>query len=88
MTSSERLKAPSDLCVSARPLSYELIRGPDENQMDAWGPIRHPEFYVWDHVAVALHMENRKVPSLLLLLTISQPAPPARPKLHPPQRER
>ncbi|CAI5660584.1 unnamed protein product [Oreochromis niloticus] len=29
--------------------------------MDAWGPIRHPEFYVWDHVAVALHMENRQV---------------------------
>ncbi|XP_051793096.1 uncharacterized protein LOC110972346 [Acanthochromis polyacanthus] len=34
---------------------YELVERPGENQMDAqeWHP---PEFYIWDNVAIALHV--------------------------------
>ncbi|XP_039465985.1 uncharacterized protein LOC120439254 [Oreochromis aureus] len=38
--------------------SYELIQRPDENQMTARPWSWRPPFYVWDHVALALHVEN------------------------------
>lgn len=37
--------------------------------MEAWELIQDPQFYVWDHVAIALHVAGGQVPSLLLLLT-------------------
>ncbi|XP_006808332.1 uncharacterized protein LOC102799573 [Neolamprologus brichardi] len=42
--------------------SYELIQKPDENQMtadDVRG--RFPPYYVWDNVAIALHVERGQV---------------------------
>lgn len=41
--------------------SYALIQRPDENQMTARPWSRWPPFYVWDHVALALHVENGQV---------------------------
>ncbi|XP_030266695.1 uncharacterized protein LOC115577970 [Sparus aurata] len=38
--------------------SYELVERPDENQMEA-GEVSYPPFYVWDHVAVALHVDRQ-----------------------------
>ncbi|XP_039882971.1 uncharacterized protein LOC120730614 isoform X2 [Simochromis diagramma] len=40
--------------------SYELTHRPDGNHVDAQQLIRRV-FYVWDNVAVALHVENRRV---------------------------
>ena len=42
-------------------LSYELILRPDENQMEVRKVLSYPQYYVWDHVAVALHVD-RQVP--------------------------
>ncbi|XP_030294317.1 uncharacterized protein LOC115594396 [Sparus aurata] len=39
--------------------SYELVMRPDENQMEAGEVSSRHEFYVWDHVAVALHVDRR-----------------------------
>ncbi|XP_030294314.1 uncharacterized protein LOC115594393 [Sparus aurata] len=36
--------------------SYELVQRPDENQMEAGMVSSRHEYYVWDHVAVALHV--------------------------------
>lgn len=48
------------VCVSILPLSYKLIQKPDENQMTdvSWKP---PYYYVWDTVAIALHVERGQV---------------------------
>lgn len=46
------------------PLRYQLIYRPEDNLMDAWGPINYPQYYVWDHVALALHMKSGEVRSL------------------------
>ncbi|KAM9333297.1 GTPase IMAP family member 9-like isoform 2-T3 [Pholidichthys leucotaenia] len=40
--------------------SSELIHRPDLKQMEA-REVTSPVFYFWDHVALALHVENRKV---------------------------
>lgn len=40
----------------------------DKDQMEA-RPVGSYEFYVWDQVALALHMEKEQVPSLTNLLT-------------------
>lgn len=47
------------VCVSILPLSYELIQKPDENQMTDVS--RKPYYYVWDTVAIALHVERGQV---------------------------
>ncbi|KAM8741774.1 uncharacterized protein AB9X84_019054 [Acanthopagrus schlegelii] len=36
--------------------SYELILRSDENQMEVRNVGSYPQFYVWDHVSVALHV--------------------------------
>lgn len=46
------------------PLRYQLNYRPEDNLMDAWGPIKYPQYYVWDHVALALHMKSGEVRSL------------------------
>nr|XP_033494442.1 uncharacterized protein LOC117264525 [Epinephelus lanceolatus] len=38
--------------------SYELIRRPGEKQMEAQ-KVAYPQFYVWDNVAIALHVEEQ-----------------------------
>ncbi|XP_038564052.1 uncharacterized protein LOC119895193 [Micropterus salmoides] len=38
---------------------YKLVRRRDEMQMEAVRMKRTPEFYVWDHVAVALHVDKQ-----------------------------
>lgn len=48
-------------------LRCELVLRPDENQMGVREVVSYPQFYVWDHVAIALHVD-RQVPSLLTLL--------------------
>lgn len=48
--------------------SYELIRRPAEKQMEAQKVAYH-QFYVWDNVAIALHVE-KQVPSVLVVLTL------------------
>lgn len=40
---------------------YELNYRPEDNLMEAWGPIKYPQYYVWDHVALALHVESGQV---------------------------
>ncbi|XP_030603001.1 uncharacterized protein LOC115792557 [Archocentrus centrarchus] len=40
---------------------YELIEEPEKKWMHACGPFEYPEYYVWDHVAIALHVENGEV---------------------------
>lgn len=50
-------------------LSYELIQRRDKNQMEVRKlPKNYQQFYVWDHVAVALHLDKTQVPSLLILM--------------------
>ncbi|XP_026184315.1 uncharacterized protein LOC113143069 [Mastacembelus armatus] len=50
---------PEAMCETHR---YELIQRPDENLMEVRElAVKDCEFYVWDHVAVALHMEEGKV---------------------------
>ncbi|XP_049896272.1 uncharacterized protein LOC126387698 [Epinephelus moara] len=39
--------------------SYELIRRPGEKQMEAQKVASYPQFYVWDNVAIALHVEEQ-----------------------------
>ncbi|XP_030293207.1 uncharacterized protein LOC115593735 [Sparus aurata] len=39
--------------------SYELVLRPDEKQMEAGEELSYPEYYVWDHVAVALHVDRQ-----------------------------
>ena len=50
-------------------IRYELVLRPDEQQMEAEEVTGCPEFYVWDHVAVALHVDE-EVPLLLVLLAL------------------
>ncbi|XP_054483238.1 uncharacterized protein LOC129116308 [Anoplopoma fimbria] len=38
---------------------YELVWRPDQNLMKGRYVYDRPEYYVWDHVAVALHVENQ-----------------------------
>ncbi|XP_035761310.1 uncharacterized protein LOC118453811 [Neolamprologus brichardi] len=40
---------------------FVLLQRRDKNLMEAWGPIQDPQFYVWDHVAIALHVEGGQV---------------------------
>ena len=47
-------------------LSYELFLRPDEKQMEVRKEVSFPPFYVWDHVAVALHVDSR-VPLFIYL---------------------
>lgn len=56
-------------------LSWKLTQKPDKNQMEADG--LHPfqrQFYVWDNVAIALHMDHGQVP-----------APPTPPSIETPE---
>ncbi|XP_037605355.1 uncharacterized protein LOC119476189 [Sebastes umbrosus] len=39
--------------------SYKLVQRPEEKQMGAQPVGYNPQFYVWDHVAVALHVKNK-----------------------------
>ncbi|XP_030266693.1 uncharacterized protein LOC115577969 [Sparus aurata] len=39
--------------------SYELVKRSDEKQMEAGEVSSRHEFYVWDHVAVALHVDRQ-----------------------------
>ncbi|XP_030294320.1 uncharacterized protein LOC115594399 isoform X2 [Sparus aurata] len=55
---------PEAMCETHR---CELVLRPDENQMGVREVVSYPQFYVWDHVAIALHVD-RQVPSLLTLL--------------------
>ncbi|MEQ2231239.1 hypothetical protein ILYODFUR_037456 [Ilyodon furcidens] len=57
-------------CVYCCFYRYELNIREDRNQMEARRLPNH-QFYVWDHVAVALHVENTEVPSLTVLLSQS-----------------
>ncbi|XP_030603033.1 uncharacterized protein LOC115792580 [Archocentrus centrarchus] len=41
--------------------SHELIERPEENLMTTEAVSWRPPFYVWDHVVIALHMENEQV---------------------------
>lgn len=43
------------------PLRYELNYRLEDNLMEAWGPIKYPQYYVWDHVALALHVKSGEV---------------------------
>ncbi|KAM4546735.1 uncharacterized protein V3H82_020460 [Fundulus diaphanus] len=38
---------------------YELVKK-NANQMEAKPVVGKPQFYVWDHVAVALHVEDEQ----------------------------
>lgn len=49
------------LFVFGLPLRYELIHRPDASQMDSLELFGQPEFYLWDNVAIALHVENGQV---------------------------
>ncbi|XP_014190842.1 uncharacterized protein LOC106633290 [Haplochromis burtoni] len=40
---------------------YELNCRPEDNLMEAWELDNWPEYYVWDHVALALHVESGQV---------------------------
>ncbi|XP_030294466.1 uncharacterized protein LOC115594501 [Sparus aurata] len=44
---------PEAMCGTHR---YELVKRPDENQMEAGEVESFEQFYVWDHVAVTLHV--------------------------------
>lgn len=55
------------------PLRYELIQRREENLMDAEEVTGNVQFYVWDHVAIALHVEGGQVSSVLVLLTPHTP---------------
>lgn len=46
------------------PLRYELDYRPEDNLMEAWELDDCPQYYVWDHVALALHVESGQVRSL------------------------
>lgn len=46
------------------PLRYELNYRPEDNLMEAWELDDWPQYYVWDHVALALHVESGQVRSL------------------------
>lgn len=46
------------------PLRYELNYRPEDNLMEAWELDDCPQYYVWDHVALALHVESGQVRSL------------------------
>lgn len=62
-------------CVSDFLLSWKLIQEPDKNQMEA-DSLRsfQRQFYVWDNVAIALHMDHGQVP-----------APPTPPSIETPE---
>lgn len=49
------------MCVSDLPLRYELIQKSDENQMTDKIREPRPYYYVWDNVAIALHVERGQV---------------------------
>ncbi|XP_076745557.1 uncharacterized protein LOC101465870 isoform X2 [Maylandia zebra] len=40
---------------------YELDYRPEDNLMEAWELDDCPQYYVWDHVALALHVESGQV---------------------------
>ncbi|XP_030294318.1 uncharacterized protein LOC115594397 [Sparus aurata] len=46
---------PEAMCETHR---CELVKRPDENQMEV-REVSFPPFYVWDHVAVALHVDRQ-----------------------------
>lgn len=48
------------MCVSDLPVRYKLIPKPNENQM-AYKDLQAEVFYVWDNVAIALHVEKGQV---------------------------
>ncbi|XP_019211827.1 uncharacterized protein LOC102078744 [Oreochromis niloticus] len=49
---------PEAMCETHK---YELIERREENLMDAEEVNERPQFYVWDHVAIALHVEGGQV---------------------------
>ncbi|XP_030578871.1 uncharacterized protein LOC115775475 [Archocentrus centrarchus] len=46
---------------------FELEQDEENKQTVIKGPFGNSYYYVWDHVAVALHVKNDEVPSLFLL---------------------
>lgn len=50
-----------DGCFIWRPEAMCETHKRDKNLMDACGPIPDPQNYVWDHVAIALHVEGGQV---------------------------
>nr|XP_004557009.3 uncharacterized protein LOC101469000 isoform X2 [Maylandia zebra] len=49
---------PEAMCETHK---YVLLQRRDKNLMEAWGLIQDPQFYVWDHVAIALHVAGGQV---------------------------
>ncbi|CAI5642632.1 unnamed protein product [Oreochromis niloticus] len=49
---------PEAMCETHK---YVLLQRRDKNLMEAWGLIQDPQYYVWDHVAIALHVEGGQV---------------------------
>ncbi|XP_039474738.1 uncharacterized protein LOC120432697 isoform X1 [Oreochromis aureus] len=49
---------PEAMCGTHK---YVLLQRRDKNLMEAWGLIQDPQYYVWDHVAIALHVEGGQV---------------------------
>lgn len=47
------------LCLLS--LSYELVQRPDRNQMEFQSLYGDYKLYIWDNVAVALHVEEGQV---------------------------
>ncbi|KAM8741783.1 uncharacterized protein AB9X84_019060 [Acanthopagrus schlegelii] len=47
---------PEAMCGTHR---CELVLRPDENQVGVRNVVSYPQFYVWDHVAVALHVDRQ-----------------------------